>query len=135
MPRAASRAFSITSLTRDILPRVPFTLIKKDILGDAYDLSLVIVGDAKSRALNKRYRGKTYTPNVLSFPLGPLSGEMFLNLRQARRECREREQRFEHFVALLFVHGCLHLKGMRHGRTMENEEMRALLKRVRGYRT
>lgn len=133
MARTANRGFSISRLTKDTLPGVPFALLKSDILGDAYDLSLVFAGDHRTHSLNKRYRGKTYIPNVLAFPLGPSAGEIFLNLRQARRECGARGQSYEHFVALLFVHACLHLKGMQHGRTMENEEIRALKRRVRGY--
>jgi probable rRNA maturation factor len=134
MSATAKRGFSITRLSKDAVPCVPFARLKSDILGDAYDLSLVFVTDAKSKALNIAYRGKDYIPNVLSFPLTPAAGEIFINLKQARREHAERGQTLRDFVALLFVHGCLHLKGMRHGRTMEDEETRALVRRVKGYR-
>ena len=124
----AAPNFSITKTTNDRLPDLPFLAIKRAALGDTYDLSLVIVGDARSRSLNKRYRGKSYTPNVLSFPLDQKSGEIFLNLRQAKREHRGRGESYAYFVALLFVHATLHLKGMRHGSTMEKREAQLLAK-------
>jgi probable rRNA maturation factor len=136
MVRVAKRGFSISYLSKDTLPAgIPFETIKRDILGDAYDLSLVIVSDAKSRALNRAYRKRSYTPNVLSFPLSGALGEIFLNLRQARREHQTWGHTLRDHVALLFVHACLHLKGERHGRTMQEEEQRILRRRIRGYRS
>lgn len=89
-------------------------------------LSLVAIGDKRARTLNERYRGKTYIPNVLAFPLSKDMGEIFLNLREARREHQKRGESYEYFVALLVVHAMLHLKGYAHGSTMERKE-RALL--------
>ena len=91
-------------------------------------LSIVIAGDMRTRTLNKHYRGKTYVPNVLSFPLDDSNGEIFLNLKQAKREHRAREESYEYFVALLVIHGMLHLKGMAHGGTMEHKEQQLLSK-------
>lgn len=97
-------------------------------MGKSYDLSIVVVGDKRSQTLNATYRGKTYIPNVLSFPLDEKNGEIFLNLKQAKREHKERGESYEYFVALLVVHGMLHLKGMKHGSTMEKQEARILAK-------
>lgn len=102
--------------------------MKEAVLGKRYRLSLVVAGDRRMRALNARYRGKTYAPNVLSFPIAPNDGEIFLNLRQARREYRRRGESYEYFVALLVVHAMLHLKGERHGSRMEKKEARLLKK-------
>ena len=97
-------------------------------MGARYDLSLVIVGDALSKKLNLEHRKKTYTPNVLSFPVDTHTGEIFLNLKQAKREHTAREESYRYFVALLFIHSMLHLKGFAHGDTMEHEEQRLLSK-------
>ena len=97
-------------------------------MGKAYDLSIVVVGDKRSQTLNATYRKKTYVPNVLSFPLDEKHGEIFLNLKQAKREHKARGESYEYFVALLVVHAMLHLKGMRHGSTMEKQEARLLAK-------
>ena len=106
--------------------RLPFEAIGRRILGTRYELSLVICGDALSRRVNKTYRHKTYAPNVLAFTLEKNEGEIFLNVRKAAREAKTFGIPFHVRLALLFIHGCLHLKGMRHGRTMEATEKRTL---------
>jgi probable rRNA maturation factor len=122
---------SIRNITRGTLPRVPFEEIARAILGQRYDLSLVVCGDALAQRLNKETRKKTYRPNVLSFPLDAHEGEIVLNIRCAEREARRFGISIRERVALLFVHGCLHLKGFDHeterdaGR-MEAEEARVL---------
>lgn len=123
---AAKSTFKIERLTKDRVPTLPFSRMKEKVLGKKYDLSLVIVGDTRSKRLNEEYRGKTYTPNVLSFPLDNMNGEIFLNLKQAKREHRKREESYEYFVALLFIHSMLHLKGFDHSDTMEGEEQKIL---------
>lgn len=125
---AATPNFSLKNTTKDRIPRLPFFALKEVILGSDYDLSFVIVGDRRSQTLNKIYRKKTYIPNVLSFPLDNKHGEIFLNLKQAKREHRARGESYEYFVALLVVHGMLHLKGMQHWGTMEKQEARLLAK-------
>ena len=128
MATAADKHFGITSTTRDRVPALPFLSIKNAVLGPKYDLSLVVAGDARTRTLNRIYCGKTYIPNVLSFPIDREHGEIFLNLKQARREHRARGESFEYFVALLVIHGMLHLDGMAHGGTMEKKEQQLLSK-------
>ncbi len=76
--------------------------------------------------MNKEYRKKSYKPNVLSFPLGKEEGEIFLNVRCAAREAKAFGVRLDERLALLFVHGCFHLKGLSHGRIMEQQERRTL---------
>jgi len=120
--------FNISKTTKDRVPNLPFFELKEKTLGRQYDLSLVIVGDTRARSLNKQYRKKSYIPNVLSFPLDKKHGEIFLNLKQAKREHKARGESYEYFVALLVVHGMLHLKGMLHGSTMEKEEGQLLKK-------
>jgi probable rRNA maturation factor len=96
--------------------------MKDAVLGPSYHLSLVIAGDKYAQGLNNAYRKKVYIPNVLSFPLDKMNGEIVLNLRQAKREHSSRGESYEYFVSLLFIHGMLHLKGERHGSTMEGRE-------------
>ncbi len=119
-------SFGITQLTKDRVPALPFLRLKEKVLGKRYNLSLVIVGDARAKTLNMKYRGKDYTPNVLSFPINKENGEIFLNLRQAKREHRKRGESFDYFVALLFIHSMLHLIGKQHSSTMEHEEQKFL---------
>ena len=133
----------ITKTLRGSVPRIPYEKIADAILGKSYELSLVVCGDGLARRMNKEYRKKNYRPNVLSFPLSKTEGEIFLNVRTAAREDpnyngvvgRGAARRLptsllkrmaRNHIAYLFVHGCFHLKGLRHGRIMEAQEQRIL---------
>ena len=107
-------------------PVIPFEKIARAILGRRFELSLVLCGDTLAERMNKEYRQKSYKPNVLSFPLGKNEGEIFLNLACAAREAKRFGVPLKDRLALLFVHGCFHLKGLRHGRIMEAHERRIL---------
>lgn len=107
---------------------LPYEDLARAILGARFELSVVICGDALARRMNEQYRKKTYSPNVLSFPLSENEGEIFLNVRKAEREARRYRTSVRKRMALLFVHGCFHLKGLRHGERMEAEEQRVLHK-------
>ncbi len=106
--------------------RIPYESFARSILGTEYELSLVLCGDALAHKMNKAYRHKTYKPNVLSFPIANDEGEIFLNIRKAEREARAFGIPIAERLALLFVHGCYHLKGLDHGRIMEDNERRTL---------
>ncbi len=83
---------------------------------------MVFIGDKRARQLNAIYRAKTYVPNVLSFPLSKSGGEIFINLRQAKKECGKFDRTLREHTAFLFIHGLLHLKGYAHGSRMEEKE-------------
>jgi|SRR3989344_2532846 len=114
--------FTITNVSKGKLPRLPFDKIKEAALGKHYALSVVIVGNARSRALNRHYRGKDKPTNVLSFPLEQSAGELFLNAPYIKREALDLGRSYKKHLACLFIHGLLHLKGMLHGSTMEGKE-------------
>ena len=125
MPKAVvdkSESFAFRNTTKGKLPRLPFEQIKDAVLGKHYSLSLVFAGDTRTRKLNRTYRGKDKPANVLSFPLSPDSGEIFINLSRAKKEAPQFGDSFPSFVGFLFIHGLLHLKGMEHGSKMESEE-------------
>lgn len=115
-------SLTITNLTKGKLPRLPFVTIANTVLGKEYDCSLVIVSPQTSRKLNLTHRGKDYSTNILSFPLDKQSGEIFLDLTQARKECAQFERSYQNFVGFLFIHGLFHLKGYDHSSTMERQE-------------
>lgn len=124
-------SLSIRNKTRGStrLPRVSFETLAGHALPRTYTLSLVLCGDTLARRLNREYRKKTYTPNVLSFPLSRTEGEIFINVRQATREAVRAGIPVRDRIAHLFVHGCLHLSGLPHGKTMDKRE-RAILSRA-----
>jgi rRNA maturation RNase YbeY len=118
---------SITNRTRRPAPRAPFADIARAILPD-WELSLAFVGPAEAKRLNEALRRKDYVPNVLSYAAGARSGEVLICPAEAVRQAPEFGLSAHDFTVLLFIHGCLHLKGHPHGATMERHE-RTLLAR------
>jgi probable rRNA maturation factor len=100
-------------------PAFPYQSIKEAILGKGYQLSLTFIGEKKARALNTTYRHKTYVPNVLSFPLDEKNGDIFICPAIAYPEAKDYFLSKEGYIAFLFIHGCLHLKGFDHSDKME----------------
>ena len=107
-------------------PKLPYEGIARDILGRHYKLSLVFVGGTRAQTLNKRYRKKTYVPNVLSFNLGSNAGEIYITPEVAKREAKKTNLNTRTYIGFLFIHGILHLKGHTHGATMERAEKKYL---------
>lgn len=112
------------SSTIKLYPKHPYADIKDAILGKSYQLSLIFIGEKKAAALNTNYRQKTYSPNVLSFPLDTKIGEIYICPAVANKEAHEYHKTPEGYIAFLFIHGLLHLKGHDHGATMEALERR-----------
>ncbi|HEY4490019.1 MAG TPA: rRNA maturation RNase YbeY [Candidatus Paceibacterota bacterium] len=120
--------FYVKNLTKGRVPSLPFVEIKNAVLGKKYELSLVFSDDALLKRLNRIYRGKNKTTNVLSFSLSKTSGEIFLNLSLIKKEFMIHDSSFKLHVLRLFIHALLHLKGMSHGSRMERAEIKFLKK-------
>jgi probable rRNA maturation factor len=114
-------SLSITSTVKSY-PRHKYVDMADKILGKRYELSLVFVGKTRAATLNKEYRKKTYSPNVLSFPLDEKTGEIFICPQVAASEAAKFNLSPRGYVGFLFIHGCLHLKGLDHGDTMDKQE-------------
>jgi len=99
------------------------------------EVSVLLVGDTAMRTLNRRYRGKDRTTDVLSFPLreGRFSriqhhvlGDIVLSLPAAARQAKAAGEPCRVEIDRLLVHGYLHLLGYDH------EESRAEAGRMEG---
>jgi probable rRNA maturation factor len=119
--------FTLASTVKQY-PAFPYETIKNDILGKRYTLALQFVGPTRAQKLNQDYRQKTYVPNVLSFPLDTTTGEIFICPQVAVKEAARYSLSPQGYVAYLFIHGLLHLKGYDHGDKMEQYEQRYLRK-------
>ena len=112
----------LISATSRSYPRLPFEKMKDEILGNSYELSLIFVGEARARALNKQTRKKDYLPNVLSFPLTKKYGEIVITPVRAKHEAKRFGFSTRGYIGFLFIHGLLHLAGHDHGEKMEKLE-------------
>jgi probable rRNA maturation factor len=95
-------------------------------------LSVRIVGEARSRTLNARYRNKKKSTNVLSFggagalPNGEnFLGELVICAPVVGREARAQGKSAEAHWAHMTVHGVLHLLGFDHEHRAEARKMEA----------
>ncbi len=102
-------------------------------LGRNAAITLRVVGRAEGRALNRRYRGRDYATNVLSFPYATaplLAGDLVLCAPVIAAEARAQGKSFAAHLAHLVVHGTLHLQGHDHLRRVDAERMEARERRI-----
>lgn len=87
------------------------------------ELSVFFVGDRTMRTLNRRYRGKDRTTDVLSFAFREgaygmvqrnVLGDLVISLPVAKRQAREAGETLAGELDRLLVHGLLHLLGYDH---------------------
>lgn len=87
------------------------------------ELSILFVDDREMTGLNRAYRGKNRTTDVLAFsqlegpgaPLHPgVLGDVVISVPTAKRQARARKHGLQHELTLLLVHGVLHLIGHEH---------------------
>ena len=105
-------------------PTWPYETIKNTILGKQYLLSLSFVGETRAQGFNIQYRKKDYVPNVLSFPLDEHTGEIIICPAVAKKQAKDFNLSVDGYMAYLFIHGCVHLKGHDHGDTMDRLEQK-----------
>lgn len=100
---------------------------------DEVEMTVRIVDEAESHALNLNYRGKDRPTNVLSFPFEcpdevelPLLGDLVICRQVVEREAQEQNKPVMAHWAHMVVHGSLHLLGYDHIEDDEAEEMESL---------
>jgi len=119
---------------KKFLKRVAKTILKGENKKEA-GLSVALVGPERIKKLNKKYRGKDKITDVLSFgqnkkfPLFPETkkdlGEVIICLEAVKRNAKKYNVTFKKELALVLIHGILHLLGYEHeGRGKEAEEMK-----------
>ena len=115
----------------DVVARLVARVLEAEGVDDA-ESSVEFVGERRIRALNAEHRGKDEVTDVLSFPLedagegpgpaavggapGPprLLGDVVVCARQALRQARADSLPPDLELAVLLVHGTLHLLGYDH---------------------
>jgi len=79
----------------------------------------LVTGDRALRRLNLQFLGKDYATDVLSFPSGEPGGglgEIAISAERAAAQARQFSHPVEQEIAILMLHGLLHLLGMDHAR-------------------
>ena len=103
--------------------------------------SVVFISDKKMRELNRIYRGKDKTTNVLAFSSGQQDnrttgqhaidlGDIFIALPEAKREAKKYGRTLRYEIARLALHGFLHLLGYDHERDKDAEKMERIERKI-----
>jgi probable rRNA maturation factor len=92
------------------------------------EVSVLMTGDAEMRRLNREFRGKDKTTDVLSFPVNPheptdglcgapegsVAGDLAISVETAARQAEEAGHSLLVELQILLLHGVLHLAGYDH---------------------
>lgn len=134
IPRFSQR--EIVTFARKVL----LALEKLDRLDrDVSEVSIALIDDEAMRSLNRKFRHKNKTTDVLTFPADdsyaapsaaarPL-GDIVISVDQARRQAADEKHSLATEVRYLIVHGIIHALGYDH--ETDEGEMNALEVEVR----
>ncbi len=95
------------------------------------EMTVVLTDSRRIRRLNARFAGEDRVTDVLAFPGAPWPaspgarylGDIVIALPRARRQARRHGVPLTQEVALLTIHGTLHLLGHDHARPVERRRM------------
>jgi rRNA maturation RNase YbeY len=101
------------------------SVLQENNVQSPLEVSIAIVGDRKMTKLNKQYRDKEGTTNILSFPLAegeqthmPTDisrlGDIIISYPMVIKEAAEQEMLVDERIDELVRHGMLHLLGLHH---------------------
>jgi probable rRNA maturation factor len=102
------------------------------------EATIVFVSDRRMRELNRVWRGKRGTTDVLSFSPGPDEfenpggsnlGDVVISVEQAARQAKENNLSLDQEISQLILHGLIHLCGYDH--STDKGEMDRLEMRLR----
>lgn len=95
--------------------------------GEKYPVSVILVGVREMRMLNKKFRKHDRPTDVLTFEADrdefPFMGDIVLCPSVAARNARAFRRNVKQELALLFVHGLLHLCGYDHATKAQKKRM------------
>ena len=112
----------VTNTTRHLVPKVPFSKITKKVMGVSYALSIVFVTPAKIRVLNRTYRKKDSSTDILSFSVSKQIGELYFSMPDVKKKAPSFGLSAPAYLKYLYIHGLVHLKGFDHGKKMDTLE-------------
>ena len=120
--------------------RIAQTVLKAEGVASPYEVGLVFTDSETVKQLNRDYRGVDEPTDVLAFYMLPQKqvdnsfalppdgvtrlGEVIISYPQAVEQAREQGHSPEEELALLVIHGILHLLGYDHEEPDEEAKMR-----------
>ena len=101
------------------------------------EVSFLLTSDSNIRLLNKNYRNKDKSTNVLAFPMNQKSfgenfivGDVVISLQKILSESKKLKIQKYKYLSQITIHGVLHLLGFDHKSNKQHEEMKRIEKKV-----
>ncbi len=120
-----STNFPISDSLEEKLNKALSYIFKEEGITDS-SINLKILTDEDIKELNKKFRNKNTTTNVLSFSNEDVSksitgnlGDIAISYEFVKRESKEHKKNFDDHMIHMLVHGIYHILGFDH----ENDEM------------
>jgi|TARA_X000000950_G_scaffold228159_1_gene275567 probable rRNA maturation factor len=120
-----STNFPISDSLEEKLNKALSYIFKEEGITDS-SINLKILTDEDIKELNKKFRNKNTTTNVLSFSNEDVSksitgnlGDIAISYEFVKRESKEHKKNFDDHMIHMLVHGVYHILGFDH----ENDEM------------
>jgi len=82
------------------------------------NVSVAFVSEKRIKELNRRYRGKNNSADVLSFRLNQLEAEIIICPAKAKKQAKDAEYSLQKEILILVLHGFLHILGFDHERSL-----------------
>ena len=112
---------------------------------DNFQVDVCLINNREMLKLNRRFRGRNKLTSILSFPSStkflypknflPYQGEIFLNLSFIKKEAKSNKIPLQQNMAILLIHGLLHLFGFNHKNKKETLKMEAREEKILSSRT
>lgn len=116
------------SSRRDVAAFARKVLAAMDKLDEMREISIAFVDDETMQTLNRKFRRKNRTTDVLTFP-GEESCEIVISVDQAKRQASGEKHSLPTEIRYLLLHGILH--GLGYDHETDRGEMNALELKVR----
>ncbi|MFC1991066.1 rRNA maturation RNase YbeY [Chloroflexota bacterium] len=133
------------------LQNIAWQVLIAQCVDSEVEMSLVITGQERVRQLNRDYRGKDEPTDVLAFsmtsgegagadltsfiaPPDGVShlGEVIISCPQAVEQAKEHGHSIKREMAILIIHGVLHLLGYDHEKPGQERQMQAMEREILG---
>lgn len=112
------RSLQNLKVNKRFLKKVVCRTLDQEKVQEDKELSIALVDNGMIKELNRKFRGMSEVTDVLAFPLGgefasteSLLGEIVISVEEAREAAKEGRHELREELALLVIHGILHLLG------------------------
>ncbi len=110
-------------IDKELLKKIAKKILEKESASrrkKEFEVSIVLVGAERIKELNKEYKGKNQTTDVLAFSYDD-SGEIVICPKEVKKNSKKISSDFQTELARVLIHGLLHLLGFHHQSSKEEK--------------